>query len=85
MHEYQDAGFRAVESSTIKCELLFEDGKAFIEDPIIESYFLDDWLAIVAEEERAQVKAALIEVIDRTREGEKFDASFKVTLVTATA
>ena len=81
----KEAGFREVESSTLKCELLFEDGKSFIEDPIIESYFLDDWLAIVVEDQRSQVKAALIEVIDRTREGEKFDASFKVTLVTATA
>ena len=81
----KDAGFRSVESTTIKCELLFDDGKSFIEDPIIESYFLDDWLAIVEEDQRERVKAKLMEVIDRVREDEKFDASFKVTLVKATA
>lgn len=81
----KDAGFRSVESTTIKCELLFDDGKSFIEDPIIESYFLDDWLTIVEENQRVRVKAKLIEVIDRIREDEKFDASFKVTLVKATA
>ncbi len=79
------AGFRSVESSTIKCELLFDDGKSFIEDPIIESYFLDDWLSIVEAREHSLVKASIVEIIDRVREGEKFDASFKVTLVKATA
>ncbi len=80
----KEAGFREVSSSTIKCELLFEDGKSFVEDPIIESYFLDSWLAIVPEAKHAKIKTVIITIIDRMREGEPFDASFKATLVNAT-
>jgi len=77
-----DAGLENVRSVTSKERFDYKDGKEFFESPLIEAFFLDDWLAILPDEEtRRQVRQQLTEIIDEERHAMDFDVSIKATLI----
>jgi ubiquinone/menaquinone biosynthesis C-methylase UbiE len=78
------AGLRKVESFSSKEEFDYETGSAFIESPLIQDMFLEDWLAIVPEEHREDVEGRIVSLIERDRAGGPFDVSIKATLIAGT-
>lgn len=78
------AGLQNVESFTCKHEFRYENSDEFLESPLIEDVFLNDWLSIVPAESRSAVMNAFSAIIDRERHGGPFDLSIKATLVTGT-
>ncbi|MCI0390011.1 MAG: class I SAM-dependent methyltransferase [Acidobacteria bacterium] len=77
-----DAGLNHVRSVTRKERFDFSDGKAFFEAPMIETFFLNDWLAILPDEEtRRQVREQSVKIIDEDRHKMDFDVSIKATLI----
>jgi ubiquinone/menaquinone biosynthesis C-methylase UbiE len=75
------AGLRRVETFISKEEFDYETGSDFLESPLIEDVFLDDWIAIVPEEKRAEVRGRILEVIERERHDAPFDVSIKATVI----
>jgi ubiquinone/menaquinone biosynthesis C-methylase UbiE len=60
-----DAGLKQVQSVTRKERFDFKDGEAFLESPLIETFFLPDWLAILPNEDaRERLRRQLTEIID---------------------
>jgi ubiquinone/menaquinone biosynthesis C-methylase UbiE len=77
-----DAGLENVRSVTSKERFDYKDGKEFFESPLIEAFFLDDWLAILPDEEiRRRVRQQLTEIIDEERHEMDFDVSIKATII----
>jgi len=76
------AGLRDARSLTSKEEFSFETGEDFMESPVIKDTFLSDWLAIVPERRREEVRERLIAIIDRERHDAPFEISIKATLIT---
>jgi ubiquinone/menaquinone biosynthesis C-methylase UbiE len=79
-----DAGLKYVRSVTIKERFDYKDGKEFFESPLIETFFIDDWLAILPDAEtRQQVRQQLMKIIDEERHKTDmdFDVSIKATLI----
>ena len=77
-----DAGLEHVRSVTSKERFDYKDGKEFFESPLIEAFFLNDWLAILPDEEtRRQVQQQLMKIIDEERHRMDFDVSIKATLI----
>src|SRR5262245_8726123 len=77
-----DAGLENVRSVTSKERFDYQDGKVFFESPLIEAFFLDDWLSILPDEEtRRQVLKQLTEIIDEESHKMDFDVSIKATLI----
>lgn len=76
------AGLKKVRSVTRKEEFEFDDAAAFFASPLIEAFFLEDWMAILPDERtRDRVRQQLFTIIDRERHAGVFDASIKATLV----
>lgn len=77
-----DAGLRSVRSVTKKERLDFADGETFLASPLIETMFLDDWLAFLPDDKtRLDVRRQLVKIIDRERQNVDFDVSIKATLI----
>lgn len=76
------AGLREVKSLTTKEEFFFENGKGFIESPLIRDNFLDEWLEILPEDRRQEVEESITEIIERERHESPFDISIKATVIT---
>src|SRR5215475_4756033 len=77
-----DAGLKHVRSVTSKERFDFGDGKEFFEAPLIETFFLDGWLALLPDEEtRRKVREELVKIIDEERHEMDFDVSIKATLI----
>lgn len=76
------AGWRNVAVTIIKRNIGFESGTSFIESPLIAGHWLDGWLKIVPANRVADVKAAIVEIIDRDREDLTFEIGLKAALVT---
>src|SRR5262245_10421978 len=77
-----DAGLKDVRSVTSKERFDYKDGKEFFESPLIEAFFLNDWLAILPDEEtRLQVRQQVIKIIEEERHKMDFDVSIKATLL----
>jgi ubiquinone/menaquinone biosynthesis C-methylase UbiE len=77
-----DAGLKDVRSVTGKQRFDYKDGKEFFESPLIEAFFLNDWLAILPDEEtRRRVRQELTEIIDEERHRMDFDVSIKATII----
>lgn len=74
-------GLRQVVSFVSKEEFAFEKGSDFIESPLIEDVFLDDWLAIVPDDRRDEVQERIVEIIERERHDAPFEVSIKATLI----
>ncbi|MEK6303413.1 MAG: class I SAM-dependent methyltransferase [Acidobacteriota bacterium] len=78
----KQAGLRKVVSFTTKEEFSFETGKGFLTSPLIEDVFLDDWMAIVPESRRAEVRERIVSIIERERHEAPFEISVRATVVT---
>lgn len=77
-----DIGLKDVRSVTSKERFDYKDGKEFFDSPLIETFFLDDWLAILPDKEtRRQVQQQLMQIIDEERHKMDFDVSIKATLI----
>lgn len=78
----KNAGLKMVRSRTRKEEFDYTDGQAFLEAPLIENFFLDEWLALLPDEiTRQSVAQELIKVIDHERQHADFDISIKATVI----
>lgn len=75
------AGLRNVESFISKEEFDYKTGSDFVDSPLIEDVFLDDWLQIVPEGKRAEVRERIVEIIERERRDAPFDVSIKATVI----
>jgi len=77
-----DAGLKHVRSVTSKERFDFGDGKEFFEAPLIETFFLDGWLALLPDEEtRRKLIEQSMKIIDEDRHKMDFDVSIKATLI----
>lgn len=77
-----DAGLSKVRSVANSEQFNFEDAAEFFGSPLIESFFLNDWLAFLPDAETGgQVQQQLGKIIDRERQGASFDVSVKATLI----
>lgn len=77
-----DAGLQRARSVTRNERFEFGDAKAFLESPLIETSFLDHWLALLPDEKtRQQVIQQLTKIIDRERQQADFEISVKATIL----
>lgn len=76
------AGWRNILVTIARQDIAFETGTAFLESPLITGHWLDRWLAIVPADRIADVKAAIVSIIDRDREEMPFEIGLKAALVT---
>jgi ubiquinone/menaquinone biosynthesis C-methylase UbiE len=77
-----DAGLKDVRIVTSKEQFAYKDGKEFFESPLIETFFLNDWLAILHDEEtREKVRQQMVKIIDEEHHKMDFDVSIKATLI----
>ena len=75
-------GMKNVRSVTRKERFDYGDGKGFFEAPLIEAFFLDDWFAMLPDQEaRQRLRRQLVKVIDEERHAMDFDVSIKATLL----
>jgi ubiquinone/menaquinone biosynthesis C-methylase UbiE len=76
------SGLKRVHSVTRKEGFDYDNGAAFLADPLIENAFLDEWLEILPDEDtRQRVLERLNLIIDRERHGVNWDISVKATIV----
>ncbi len=77
-----EAGLKHVRSVTHKERFDYPDSRAFFEAPLVDDFFLEDWLAVISDQEtRRRVRRQLGKTIDRERHDMDFDVSIKATLV----
>jgi ubiquinone/menaquinone biosynthesis C-methylase UbiE len=77
----QRAGLREVQIVSRKEEFTYENADEFLESPIFKDVFLAEWLEIVPESQRADIRQNIKEIIERERHGASFDISIKATLL----
>ncbi|HXG66255.1 MAG TPA: class I SAM-dependent methyltransferase [Blastocatellia bacterium] len=75
------AGLRHVQCHTSKEAFPYETGRDFLYAPLIEDNFLADWLAIVPEARREEVRENILTIIERERHDAPFEVSIKATLI----
>ena len=76
------AGLKRVESITSKEAFLFDSGNEFLESPLINDNFLEEWLSIVPESRRQDVFKHMAALIDRELHDGPFEVSIKATIIT---
>jgi ubiquinone/menaquinone biosynthesis C-methylase UbiE len=77
-----DAGLKHVRSVTRKERFDYTDGEEFFQSPLIETFFLDDWMAMLPDvQTRRRVCRELVRIIDEERHEMDFDVSIKATLI----
>lgn len=80
----KNAKLKNVRSVTRKERFDYASGAEFLSAPLIETTLLDDWLAVLPDDEtRELVLNKLPEIIDRARQPLDFDVSLKATLLIA--
>ena len=80
-----DSGLYDVRSVTRKERFDYSDGSEFFNAPLIETFFLNDWLAILPDDEaRRKVREQIERIIEEERHKMDFDVSIKATLIIAT-
>ncbi|MGH9844442.1 MAG: class I SAM-dependent methyltransferase [Blastocatellia bacterium] len=76
------AGLKQIRSVTRKERFDFADAGTFFESPLIETFFLDDWLAILPDgQTRERVRREMARIMEEERNGIDFDVSIKATVV----
>lgn len=79
----KNAGLQRVQSVTHRERFDYADAPAFFGAPLIEHFFLEDWMAILPDDKaRQQVRGHLDKIIERERQGQDWDVSIKATLIT---
>lgn len=76
------SGLKKVVSFTNREEFSFETGEAFFTNPLIEDFFLEDWMSIIPESSRERLREEIVSIIDRERRDGLFEISIKATVVT---
>ncbi|MGE0132067.1 MAG: class I SAM-dependent methyltransferase [Blastocatellales bacterium] len=75
-------GLKNVRSVTEKERFDYSDGNEFFDAPLISAFFLDDWFAVLPNDEaRNRVREELVRIIDEERHKMDFDISIKATLI----
>lgn len=81
MTALRDAGIRNVETHRSKEEWRFDNGEAFLDSPLVNDLFLEEWFSVVPAGRLAEVREAVAGIIDRESEGAYFDISAKTLVV----
>ncbi|MGH9800067.1 MAG: hypothetical protein ACRD82_06860, partial [Blastocatellia bacterium] len=77
-----DAGLKKARGVIHSERFDFKDAQEFFASPLIETSFLDDWLAFLPDQKtRAQVVEQLSKIIDRERQGAGFEVTVKATVI----
>jgi ubiquinone/menaquinone biosynthesis C-methylase UbiE len=74
-------GLEQVESFISKEEFFDDTGADFIDSPLIKDVFLNDWLSIVPEDSRQEIRDRIVSTIEEERHNAPFDVSIKATLI----
>jgi ubiquinone/menaquinone biosynthesis C-methylase UbiE len=77
----EDEGLRDVESWTRIEEFDFESGEQFLSSPLVSEFLMQDWLAVVPEDKRAELFSEISRLINEERHEAEFALSVKATLV----
>jgi hypothetical protein len=77
----KNLGLKKVESSTNFETFEFDNGKAFIESPFVNSFLMPNWLSFLPEKEAAKVGKKMAKTIDDNRDGLTFKVTLKATLI----
>jgi ubiquinone/menaquinone biosynthesis C-methylase UbiE len=76
------AGLKHVRSVTRKEEFDYANAQVFFDAPLIETFFLDGWLAFLPDPEtRRRVQDQIAKIINREHHDLVFDVSIKATLI----
>jgi len=78
----EHSGFRNVESFVSQEEFDYENAQEFLDSPLINDFFMSDWLEIVPEENRDELRGQIGKIIDREQRNAPFEVSIKATVIT---
>ena len=76
-----EEGLRDVESWTRIEEFDFESGEQFLTAPLVSEFLVQEWLALVPEDKRAELFGEISRLINEERHEAEFALSVKATLV----
>ena len=77
----EDEGLRNVESFTRIEEFDFESGEQFLTSPLVAEFLMQEWLALVPDDKRAELFNEISRLINEERHEAEFSLSVKATLV----
>jgi ubiquinone/menaquinone biosynthesis C-methylase UbiE len=77
----EDEGLTDIESWTRIEEFDFESGEQFLNSPLVAEFLMQDWLALVPEDKRADLFAEISRLINEDRHEAEFALSVKATLI----
>jgi ubiquinone/menaquinone biosynthesis C-methylase UbiE len=77
----EDEGLTNVESWTRIEEFDFESGEQFLNSPLVAEFLMQDWLALVPEDKRADLFSEISRLINEERHEAEFALSVKATVV----
>lgn len=72
---------RKVETFISREGFSYANAEDFLESPLIQDVFLSDWLEIVPEESRDEVRRHILSIIDRERHDSAFEISIKAAVI----
>ena len=76
-----DEGLKNVETWTRIEEFDFESGEQFLSSPLVSEFLMDEWLALVPNDQRAGLITEISRLINEERHEAEFALSVKATLV----
>jgi len=74
-------GLREVESFTRREEFNFESGEQFLSSPLVAEFLMQEWLALVPDDKRAELFSEISRLINEERHESEFSLSVKATLI----
>jgi|SRR5689334_10456340 len=77
----EDEGLRDVNSFTRIEEFDFESGEQFLSSPLVAEFLMQEWLALVPDDKRAELFNEISRLINEERHEAEFALSVKATLV----
>jgi ubiquinone/menaquinone biosynthesis C-methylase UbiE len=77
----EDEGLRDVKSWTRVEEFDFESGEQFMNSPLVAEFLMQDWLALVPVDARADLFSEISRLINEERHEAEFTLSVKATLI----
>ena len=77
----EEEGLSNIESWTRIEEFDYDSGEQFLTSPLVAEFLMREWLALVAENERAEVFREISRLINEERHEAEFALSVKATLV----
>ena len=77
----EDEGLRDVETWTRIEEFDFDSGEQFLSSPLVSEFLMNEWLALVPNDQRAELIKEISRLINEDRHEAEFALSVKATLV----